>query len=113
MSNVSQEKGKDEASPVARSEQAGPDTMAARVRRKLTSRTASVVSIIIAIVLTIPTFGLFVSSLLPENDIKNTGWWTVFTNPSLTLQNYSQPSSEPKHLVASVADRQGQAEARP
>jgi alpha-glucoside transport system permease protein len=65
------------------------DTMAGRVRRKLTSRTASVVSIIIAIVWTIPTFGLFVSSLRPADDIKTTGWWSFFTNPSLTLDNYN------------------------
>jgi alpha-glucoside transport system permease protein len=60
------------------------------VRRKLTTRTASIVSILIAIVWTIPTFGLFISSFRPENDIKTTGWWTFFSHPQVTLDNYQQ-----------------------
>jgi alpha-glucoside transport system permease protein len=63
--------------------------MAARVRQRLTSRTASVVAILIAVVWTIPTFGLFISSFRPEREIKTTGWWTVFTDPQFTLENYS------------------------
>ena len=74
-----------EASPLYRPE---ATTAAGRVRRRLTSRTASVVSIIIAVLWTIPTFGLFVSSLRPEEQIKTTGWWTFFSHPQLTLQNY-------------------------
>jgi alpha-glucoside transport system permease protein len=76
-----------EAGPVTR-----PDTggMASRVRRKLATRTASIISIIIALIWTIPTFGLFVSSLRPENDIKTTGWWTFFKHPTMTLDNYNE-----------------------
>jgi alpha-glucoside transport system permease protein len=76
-----------EASPLYRSD---ATTMAGRVRRKLSTRTASVVSILIAILWTIPTFGLFISSLRPEDQIKTTGWWTFFTHPSLTLENYNE-----------------------
>ncbi|MEV4390177.1 carbohydrate ABC transporter permease [Micromonospora sp. NPDC049580] len=65
-------------------------TAAGRVRRRLNSRTATLVSIVIAVVWTIPTFGLFVSSLRPEDEIKTTGWWTAFTNPQFTLENYQQ-----------------------
>ena len=75
-----------QANPLLRPE---APTMAGRVRRKLSTRTASIVSVIIAIFWTIPTFGLFVSSLRPEDQIKTTGWWTFFTHPSLTLQNYN------------------------
>ncbi|HTJ40180.1 carbohydrate ABC transporter permease [Dactylosporangium darangshiense] len=64
--------------------------MASRVRRKLATRTASIISIIIALIWTIPTFGLFVSSLRPENDIKTTGWWTFFKHPTMTLDNYNE-----------------------
>ncbi|MDG4783451.1 carbohydrate ABC transporter permease [Micromonospora sp. WMMD961] len=67
-----------------------PSTTAGRVRRRLTSRTATLVSIVIAVVWTIPTFGLFISSLRPEDEIKTTGWWTAFTNPQFTLENYQQ-----------------------
>jgi alpha-glucoside transport system permease protein len=65
-----------------------PKTAAGRVRRKLNTRTATIVSIVIAIIWTLPTFGLFLSSFRPEDDIKTTGWWTFFSNPALTLQNY-------------------------
>jgi alpha-glucoside transport system permease protein len=51
---------------------------------------ASAIAIIIAILWTIPTFGLLVSSIRPEKDINNSGWWTFFTNPSFTLENYAQ-----------------------
>ncbi|MDG4756343.1 carbohydrate ABC transporter permease [Micromonospora sp. WMMD710] len=67
-----------------------PSTTAARVRKRLNSRTATLVSIVIAVVWTIPTFGLFISSIRPEDDIKTTGWWTAFTNPQFTLENYQQ-----------------------
>ncbi|KWV33817.1 MULTISPECIES: carbohydrate ABC transporter permease [Micromonospora] len=65
-----------------------PTTTAGRVRNRLNSRTATLVSIVIALLWTIPTFGLFVSSFRPEADIKSTGWWTFFTNPEFTLENY-------------------------
>ncbi|MFI5954973.1 carbohydrate ABC transporter permease [Cryptosporangium sp. NPDC051539] len=64
------------------------EPMAARVKKRMTSRTASVVSLLIAVLWTIPTFGLFLSSFRPEREIKTTGWWTAFTNPSFTLENY-------------------------
>ncbi|MEV7331149.1 carbohydrate ABC transporter permease [Micromonospora sp. NPDC093244] len=67
-----------------------PSTTAGRVRKRLNSRTATLVSIVIAVVWTIPTFGLFISSLRPEDEIKTTGWWTAFTNPQFTLENYEQ-----------------------
>jgi alpha-glucoside transport system permease protein len=70
--------------------EAQPPSAVKRVRRKLTTRTASIVSILIAIVWTIPTFGLFISSFRPENDIKTTGWWTFFSHPQVTLDNYQQ-----------------------
>ncbi|GIJ27512.1 sugar ABC transporter permease [Micromonospora qiuiae] len=63
-------------------------TRAARVSRRLNSRIATLVAIVIAIVWTIPTFGLFVSSLRPEAEIKTTGWWNFFGNPEFTLENY-------------------------
>ncbi|MCX6495795.1 MAG: carbohydrate ABC transporter permease [Rhodoluna sp.] len=54
------------------------------------SPVASAIAVIIAILWTIPTFGLLVSSIRPEQDINQSGWWTFFTNPSFTLDNYSQ-----------------------
>ncbi|HEX5540578.1 MAG TPA: carbohydrate ABC transporter permease [Micromonospora sp.] len=48
------------------------------------------VAIVIAVFWTIPTFGLLVSSFRPEMEIKTTGWWTFFTDPQITLDNYEQ-----------------------
>jgi alpha-glucoside transport system permease protein len=43
----------------------------------------------IALMWTVPTFGILVSSFRAEKAVKTTGWWTVVTKPSLTLHNYS------------------------
>lgn len=63
-------------------------TMAGRVRKRLSTRTATVVTILIAVVWTIPTIGLLLSSVRPREAINSTGWWTFFSNPELTLANY-------------------------
>jgi alpha-glucoside transport system permease protein len=54
----------------------------------LGSRRGKIFVWIIAILWTVPTFGLFVTSFRPERQIKSTGWWKVFTNPQFTLDNY-------------------------
>src|SRR5690606_14555864 len=48
------------------------------------------VALIIAVVCTIPTFGLFVSSFRPAELIQSTGWWTIFQNPGFTFDNYAE-----------------------
>lgn len=58
------------------------------VRRNLSSPWAAGVVIVITILWTIPTFGLLVTSLRPSGPAVNSGWWTVFTNPELTVENY-------------------------
>ena len=65
-------------------------TKTARVKKNLTSRWATVAALVIAVVWTIPTFGLLLSSFRPEVLIKTTGWWTLFTNPGFTLDNYKE-----------------------
>ena len=61
---------------------------AGRVKRRLTSPVATVAALIIAVLWTIPTFGLFISSFRPAELIQTTGWWTIFQNPGFTLDNY-------------------------
>ncbi|MEU7901458.1 carbohydrate ABC transporter permease [Actinoplanes sp. NPDC049118] len=63
-------------------------TAAAIAKRKLTSPWASLAAIVIAVLWTVPTFGLLVSSFRPERAIKTTGWWTFFTDPVVTMDNY-------------------------
>jgi alpha-glucoside transport system permease protein len=62
--------------------------MKRRVRQRLTSRGATAAAVIIAVIWTIPTFGLFISSFRPEDNIKGNGWWNVFTDWQFTLANY-------------------------
>jgi alpha-glucoside transport system permease protein len=63
-------------------------TKTGRVKRRLTSRRATFAAVIIAVLWTTPTFGLLISSFRPAEQIRTTGWWTFFGNPSLTLDNY-------------------------
>ena len=57
-------------------------------RKKLTSKTASLVVVIITVLWTIPTFGLFITSFRPKLDAASSGWWEFFFHPHLTLDNY-------------------------
>lgn len=76
--------------PALASAAARPSTSAGRVRKRLNSRPASLISLLIAIVWTLPTFGLLLSSFRPETAIKTTGWWSFFRDPQVTLDNYQQ-----------------------
>jgi alpha-glucoside transport system permease protein len=67
---------------------AKPLAASAVARKKLSSPWASLAAIVIAVLWTLPTFGLLVSSFRPERAIKTTGWWTFFSDPTLTLDNY-------------------------
>ena len=103
--------GKDLGSLEATEQVTYGETKTARVKQRLTSRTATIVSLIIAILWTIPTFGLFLSSFRPAELIRTTGWWTYFANPGFTLENYSDvlfssSSSSPQlgaYIVNSIA----------
>lgn len=78
------------AIPVATPElKASPEpSRAARAKKRLSSPWASLAAIVIAVLWTLPTFGLLISSFRPERAIKTTGWWTFFTDPTVTMENY-------------------------
>ena len=63
---------------------------ARKAKKRLTSRTASVAALIIAVLWTVPTLGLFVSSFRPAQEVRTSGWWTIFSNWGLTFDNYSE-----------------------
>jgi len=56
--------------------------------RPFTSPIASVVVTIVALLWTVPTFGLVVTSFRKKEDIVSNGWWTAFTHPHFTLDNF-------------------------
>jgi len=74
-----------------------------KVRRATTSRVATIAALVIAVVWTLPTAGLFISSFRPAADIKTTGWWTVLSNPGFTLANYSDALSSGDSLTLGKA----------
>ena len=59
-----------------------------RTKQRLTSRSATIAALIIAVIWTIPTIGLFITSIRPRDEIIRTGWWEIFVRPEVTLENY-------------------------
>jgi alpha-glucoside transport system permease protein len=85
---------------------AGTGGVARRTKRRLTSRGATIASLIIAVVWTIPTFGLFITSLRPQEEITRTGWWEVFAKWDFTIENYQTVLADDtlaKSFINSVA----------
>lgn len=63
---------------------------AVAAKGRLSSPWASGIAIALAILWTVPTFGLLVTSFRPRSDIRTTGWWTFFSAPLVTLENYTE-----------------------
>ncbi|MEP7762473.1 carbohydrate ABC transporter permease [Sanguibacter sp. 25GB23B1] len=64
------------------------DRRAGVAKKQLTSRWATLTAVIIALLWTIPTLGLFITSFRPEQDIRSSGWWTTLTRPWFNFDNY-------------------------
>ena len=59
--------------------------------RAISSPWASLAAVVIAVLWTVPTIGLLVTSFRKQRDINTSGWWTSFSDPSAyTLENYRQ-----------------------
>ena len=67
---------------------------AAVARRRLSRPWASLAALVLAVLWTLPTFGLAVTSIRPQRQARTTGWWTFFTEPTVTLDNYRMVFSE-------------------
>jgi alpha-glucoside transport system permease protein len=63
-------------------------TVGARLHVFFTSWAGRITVFVLVLLWTLPTLGLLISSLRPEDDVRQTGWWTMFTDPSFTLENY-------------------------
>jgi alpha-glucoside transport system permease protein len=63
---------------------------AVAARTKFSSPAASVIALLIAVLWTVPTLGLLITSFRPELDIRRSGWWSVFTDPTFTVDNYNE-----------------------
>ena len=60
------------------------------VKVHLSSPWASFAAIVLAVLWTIPTFGLFVTSFRPSTEINTSGWWNFIQSPIFTFENYSR-----------------------
>jgi alpha-glucoside transport system permease protein len=65
-------------------------TATKNTKKRLTSRTATIAALVIAVIWTTPTLGLFISSFRPAEQVSRTGWWTIFVNPGFTIDNYTE-----------------------
>lgn len=65
-----------------------------RLRKWFSGAPVRIAVVVIALIWTLPTVGLFVSSLRPSDNIKATGWWSALTHPfeqaQWTVDNYDQ-----------------------
>jgi alpha-glucoside transport system permease protein len=58
--------------------------------RPFTSPVASAIVTVIALIWTVPTLGLVVTSFRDKEAILSSGWWTSFFNPTYTLDNFRE-----------------------
>lgn len=59
-------------------------------KRPFTSPVASAIVTVIALIWTVPTLGLVVTSFRDKEAILSSGWWTSFFNPTYTLDNFRE-----------------------
>jgi alpha-glucoside transport system permease protein len=78
-----------EAASVARGAFVERETVAAKILRVLGKAPVNFLLIAVGLFWLVPTFGLFLTSLLAPTDFQERGWWQVFSAPSkLTFQNF-------------------------
>jgi alpha-glucoside transport system permease protein len=65
------------------------ESRATRIARAVGRTPLHIGLAVIAILWLIPTLGLFLTSLMPAEEITQEGWWKVFSKPSITtFENY-------------------------
>jgi len=66
------------------------ESNAARIGRAVAKTPLQILLIVIGLLWLVPTFGLFITSIMPQSAVSATGWWKIFAHPSLaTFANYS------------------------
>lgn len=76
--------------PLTRTGKAVPVPLGRKLSSTLGSTAGRWFVWLLAFLWTVPTFGLLLTSFRPEKQIKTSGWWTWFANPTTTLDNYAQ-----------------------
>ena len=61
----------------------------AKAVRVITKAPLRLVLVVLGLLWLVPTFGLFITSILPQSTLATQGWWQIFSKPSLaTWSNY-------------------------
>jgi alpha-glucoside transport system permease protein len=65
------------------------DGTAAKLVRAVARAPVRIVLAVLGLLWLVPTFGLFITSILPQSTLASKGWWQIFSKPSLaTWSNY-------------------------
>jgi alpha-glucoside transport system permease protein len=66
------------------------DSVAATILRALAKTPLQIVLAALGLLWLVPTFGLFITSILPQSELASHGWWVIFSKPSVaTWSNYN------------------------
>ena len=66
------------------------DTAAAKILRAVAKAPIHIILVVLGALWIVPTFGLFITSILPASSLADRGWWQIFSHPSrATWANYS------------------------
>jgi alpha-glucoside transport system permease protein len=66
------------------------ESAATKILRIVARAPVHIFLVVVALLWLVPTFGLFLTSLLAPENVGDTGWWKIFSEPALmTLENYS------------------------
>jgi alpha-glucoside transport system permease protein len=66
------------------------DTASAKILRAVARAPVRIVLAVLGVLWLVPTFGLFITSILPQSTLASRGWWQIASKPSLaTFSNYS------------------------
>src|SRR5262249_7008238 len=85
-----QEGGMSAAAAEAKALRSGQEGVAARIGRVFTRAPVHIFLVFIGALWLVPTFGLFLTSLMPADMVDTTGWWKLISQPHLaTWANYS------------------------
>ncbi|HWC45935.1 MAG TPA: carbohydrate ABC transporter permease, partial [Casimicrobiaceae bacterium] len=68
---------------------AARDPLAAKILRGVARAPIHLLLIVLGALWLVPTFGLFITSILPASALADKGWWQIFSHPSrATWSNY-------------------------
>jgi alpha-glucoside transport system permease protein len=66
------------------------ESMSAKILRVVGKAPIHALLVVVGLVWLVPTFGIFLTSLLAAEDFQERGWWQLFSAPSkLTFENYN------------------------